>query len=304
MREIRTIVSSSQRFEGDFAKPTDIELAVDDMLAGRALTVNNDATGAICGNADSSFFTAQVESIKGRDARSPYGLTVDPGYFLSLLDLKLINRMARPLFEDLDRFIGRFGATCFVRAPANQDRLIDEDVPGAVISLNENSGKPYVQNWTSEGKDNYTELRRTAEKRGIKHFGITSLNLTGEKEITDPTEIANFARDHGMSLLRDSQAATNGRGQRRLSGSFPIVIADEKGLTLARNKWPGGVLLMKRLLAGYDLRIKPVDDGLGDTLKLDNLEGPELRYALLQRLGWMAVTGDGTNDHKIAANPK
>lgn len=284
--------ADTSRFEGDLAAANDHERAVEAMLRGEALAVDNYVVGALNGDGANPAFAEHVQAVKHREPRRPYGLTIGAEPFLSLLDFNRLAPEDRPLFSDTDRFVSRLGAVAFVRAPAHPARLEEEGVPGTVISyVQTTEGRlPVVQNWTPTGKDNFEAVRALAAQHGINYLAVTSLNLTQEPEITDPAEITAFARENGLALLTDKGAVTAAGNGRILSGSYPIVVADRDGLTLARNRWPGGVSLMQRLLTGYQLHVgESVEPAPGTLPPLEGLAGPELRQAFLAHLGWTAL---------------
>lgn len=278
-------------FRGDLSVPADIDRGAELIASGQAVAVDNDLVYAIWGDAASASFVQTVEVSKGREPGRTFGLSLGAEGFLSLVDRDHVHREAWPLLEDAETFVSRLGALAFVRVPGRPHAL--EEVPRSVISGT--NDKPVVQNWVPEGKTNIEALLRGAEDAGVVHPAVTSLNASGQPEVTSETEALAFAERTRLPILTDRHAR-----QTVLRGSFPIVELTPDGIALTRSRTQCiGSVVMHRLLIDLPLYVPDTTQApVGiDISELETLSGPELRTGLLEKLGWSSMESTISGAH-------
>ena len=273
---------------GDFSESTEVAHFAELMARDMPVAVDNDTVFAIWGNGRSETFKRGVDAAKEREPNRTYGLSIDSEEFLPLVDRDRLPRHIHPLFDDAEVFDGLLGAISFVRVPARRRALEAGNVPSAVISYAADAARtPVIQNWSPAGKHNVHHLLHTAKHLEGDFFAtVTSLNLSKQPEITTLQTADTFSTGR-LPLLTDEHAT------RKLQGSFPIVTADEEGLTIIRTRARGvGTRLLSGLLHGYD-----VHEATETTLnpgrhfeELRGIRGAELRQGLLETLGWSNPT--------------
>lgn len=274
-------------FSGDFSVQEDVYQAAELIAEGAPLAVDNAFVYGVWGNGGSSEFVQAVEAAKGREPGRTFGLSLRAEDFLTIVNHDNIHRDAWPLLEDAEVFVGRLGAMAFVRAPALPQVLEHQGVPESVISHRE--ATPIVQNWAPDGKSNTEVLLQHAEGLGVVFPAVTSLNASGQPEITTEAEAIIFARKTHLPILTDNSA-----DKTTFQGSFPIIELTQNGIALVRTRESCiGHTLMRRLLADMRLYVPnalKAPSGL-DIAGLETLHGPELRLGLLEALGWTATNG-------------
>lgn len=258
-------------------------------LGQAALAVDNDAVHGIVvdGLMPLSPAKERVRDLKGHaaDGQRPYGLIMPHGWFSRLIDYTKIDESARALLQD-PAFVERLGAMTFIRVPANPAALEREEVPACAISADPD-GQRWVQNYDPSGGMLHGLVQAAQEAFEVRYPVITSLNRAGETEITDPRQAGELAKAAGMAYVADPFA------RRRIRGSYPIVAASESGWYLLREGCIGRTVLES--LMGQQLHIppnmQPAKTGyppleMDDVPALAGLQGPDLRDALLEYLGW------------------
>ncbi len=151
------------------------------------------------------------------DLDKPLSILSSASHVLPLVDRERIrNKVASCLLEDLDLFRKTFGAICHVRLPLMK-QVIGTEIPISSVSITDDT--PYVQLLDPSGNPGFSNFVHELELLGTEFLNATSMNLTGESEITDATtaEVFCSAANTPLLLLDPLFLAQD------VVGSFPAV---------------------------------------------------------------------------------
>jgi tRNA A37 threonylcarbamoyladenosine synthetase subunit TsaC/SUA5/YrdC len=278
-----------KNFEGSIYNGEDLRVSAGLIAAGRALAVDNRGlVWAGWGDANNPKFIDEIRSIKKRDARSPFGLTLPSEFALQLVDMSRVSEHIMPLLEP-KTMTERFGGLLFMRLPADETKLSGLQIPEAVTSYN-TLGEPVIQNYDPTGNTPIYDLLKAAytikaeETHEYLLPAVTSLNPSGVDEYMYAGQAIPFAREHNTPILRDPYLEREAKAK----GSFAIIDLTDDYPRLARKGNLDDAILLD-LFEGFDLQIpnnliqrasqaKPYE--LPDEIKKQGLKGAELAEAI------------------------
>jgi hypothetical protein len=265
------------------------------------LVYDNFAVYALSGNADDERVQEYVQMAKGpgRGKKQPLALTVPfTEDVLRTVSLDGIEHSGlRGLLRDGEELTRRIGALSFIRARADMGIKSIEGWPHSVIpEPDEEEPRPNVQIYSPEGLDMTTRVVLAAKRLGAIPV-MTSVNVSKQPESI--TEVAartfiNESRPNPIDLpLFVNQSDEDKPARPR--GSYPALKVLPDRLQLFRPGWLEPSLMYDlfpdvpvELASGGDL-VKvnyPYNVLRRQDLPKDeqNLKGPELRLAILDKL--------------------
>lgn len=223
-----------------------------------------------------------VYRIKGQKrVGRPFSMLLDAPRFVARLDPDQLAPALHDIFLDPDKLAARLGDLCFIRAP------ITAAAAGALpeeLWSRTPDGTFWLQNWV--GCDNAPALMLLEEMaaQGTELPVATSMNVSGQPEIVDQEDGAQFCREHDIPLFLHDPAH---RGH--VQGSYPIISIDHDGVHLLRHgHFPGE--LFRYLLDGLPVTLegaRPATYPLvptHDEATAATLDGPTLRCQIAEAL--------------------
>ncbi len=170
---------------------------------------------------------AEIYRIKGEGRIGrPLAAVLPVERFAALLDPLRIAADVRPIFSDPATLTARLGALALLRAPVRPEAVAA--VPSAMLSQTPD-GTRWIQNCVPAGDEPSMDLARTLIARGVAFPAVTSLNRSGQPEITDRRAAEAFCRAQGIPLML---AGAGRRGP--VCGSFPILEVGSAGVRVLR----------------------------------------------------------------------
>lgn len=213
-------------FTGWLDSAADIERAADYAAEGHAMAVNNYYVYAIWGRGESERFRQAVDMAKGREPGRPYAMTIPFTRFVPYICFDKINPELHSVFENPTELARRLGALAFLRVPG-RERLVEDEIPPRLWSRDKH-GNLILQNYDTIGKDDINYFTQISHEKGVEFMAVTSLNPSGTAELVVAETALPFIRNRKLPLLQD-------RRPRPIScGSYPILAADEIGLSIPR----------------------------------------------------------------------
>jgi tRNA A37 threonylcarbamoyladenosine synthetase subunit TsaC/SUA5/YrdC len=251
-----------------------------------SIILDNGPVFGIWINADNQDELDRVADLKQRRNEQRYATSVSAEAFIERIDPDRIHRELWYLLEDPEVFTSRLGAVAFVRAPGRKNLVEDGELPELAVTPTEEG--PIIQNWVPEGKDDVNRVLAIAAIRGgITNPVVTSLNLTGQPEITDPDKAMEFASTHKLMLALGGTAVRSD-----CEGSFTIIgFTDEPKIPVYR-EGNVGMEIMSRILLEHSLEL--VEGARVSSRPLTVADNPDLERATkvaarqytLEHLGW------------------
>ncbi|MBI2040227.1 hypothetical protein HYT18_04075 [Candidatus Microgenomates bacterium] len=218
----------------------------------------------------------KIWKIKGEGRKGrPVALTIGSEEFVPMIDENALSEKVRNLLYAPD-FKQRVGSLCFIRAPlkASYQNLLPDHAKSF-----EAEGICMIQNWDPHGHDPTEQFLDEARRLGVKHPAVTSMNITGEREIVDQNEGKNFCQDHHIPIfLNDPQAHP------KHLGSYTIFTFGAHGIRLERDGNIPGKFFENIFGMPVDMEVtkKPNYPQLEFPPPLfENLTGSKLREAIL-----------------------
>lgn len=169
----------------------------------------------------------KIWKIKG-EARlgKSFALTLDLEEFVSMIDLDLLPATLQNLIKSED-FKLRVGSLCFIRAPIKAHH--QSSIPPHAKSF-EADGVCMIQNWDAFGHTPTEQFLNEVRKLGVAHPGVTSMNITGQREIVDQKIGGEFCKKYGIPIfLKDPKAHP------KHIGSYTIFTFGREGIKLDRD---------------------------------------------------------------------
>src|SRR5436190_9067813 len=145
----------------------------------------------------------------------PISTTLGADRFVELLDPDQIAPGVRDIFlapRELER---RFGMLCLIRAPIKKSAV--HLLPPEIVSQRAD-GTYWLQNCVMSGSAPVVALVQAMQDAGVSFPAVTSMNLSGQREIVDRDEAEAFSREHGIPLV-----LTGPEQKPEVRGSFPII---------------------------------------------------------------------------------
>lgn len=162
---------------------------------------------------------------EGRVGR-PIALTLGLEEFISMIDIDILPSDVRNLINAPD-FKSQVGSLCFIRAPVKTHH--QKSIPKHAKSF-ESGGICMIQNWDPFGHDPTEEFLKKVKRLGVKHPAVTSMNITGQKEIVDQKKGEAFCKKYGIPIfLKDPNAHP------QHIGSYTIFTFGKNGIRLERD---------------------------------------------------------------------
>lgn len=272
---------ASTMFSGDLALSRHIKAAAQHIASGEVVAIDNDSVWALWGNAADSRYVDTVRRIKGRDPNSRFGLTLPFQAVTQYANLDLIHPKLRALFEKPDTLTGLLGSLAFVRFPVRPDLIAGSLLESTVLSQ-DTQGRPLLQNYDPAGKKNVQMMVEEAMSLGVQLPAASSMNVSGNAEIMEMADAAEFVRDHALNnAYHDSNASRLG------TGSYLILEATASGFCMLRE---GNISndIVRRLLDGLPFDISPLcKRALGRPMTgLEGYVGADLRKAIIEARHW------------------
>ena len=174
-----------------------------------------------------------VFKIKGEQrGRRPFSGIISAERLSKLIDLSRVAPSTRDLLSDPDELGNRIGSLCFIRDPVADS--VAASLPEWVVSQTDD-GTHWVQSWIPDGWATPSILIDAFKNAGVHLPIVTSMNVSGQREIVDMEEGLRFSATHGIALFL-ADPDTPGE----VKGSFPILSVDASGIKLAREgHFPG-----------------------------------------------------------------
>lgn len=229
---------------GSLRNPIDRKKAAVLISQGKPIGAFNRGVCAIWGDGSSPAFTESVSEIKGeKRGHRPLAASLTTKEFVSLLDPNKIPPELHSTFFDADELAARTGSLCFFRGPITEAAAIK--IPNSMVSRVD--GVPVIQNWDSRGHRPTSALLRTVRNLGVRFPAVTSMNMSGEPEITDQGEGVKFAEEANIPFfLLDPD------DQKKAVGSYTIIDVAAEGLRLIREGNIPSELLVELLGTSID----------------------------------------------------
>lgn len=254
-----------------------IEHAALQIAKGKVVAIDNYSVWGLWGDASNELFLHEIKKIKSRDSRRPFALTLPFNDIVQYADLSHMHPGLHHLFTSQDTLKNLLGGIAFVRFPIMESSIDDFPFNKKVLSY-ENSTTPYLQNYDPSGRCDLELLIKKARALGAILPVASSMNISGEHEITSAEDATEFiAKNNISTALYDTNA------QRAGYGSYTILKLNKQGFNLHRE---GNVSndIISRILHEYPFDVsedckrscgKPFD-GFHD------LKGAMLRTAILE----------------------
>ncbi len=231
---------------GSLRNAVDLRQAAGMMRNGLPVGVLGRSVASIWLDAASEEGVAAVYRIKGAQrAGMPLGMVLTADDLPRLIDPDLIAPELRPLFLDGRDLAARLSTLVWIRFPLR--RAAADGLPACLFSTAAD-GTRWGQCWITDLGDAHGVLVAGLTENGVRLIAPTSMNASGEPEIVEAEDAAQFCARHGMSLfLPDPDDA------RAVQGSYPIIEVNREGLRLVREgHFPS--YLLSYLLGGIDLQ--------------------------------------------------
>lgn len=220
--------------------------------------------------------------IKGsKRGRRPFGVVLSAERLGEMIDPNRISPETRSLFLDSAQLSARLGSLSFVRYPVQE--AVARVLPDAALSRDA-QGSPWLQSWLPEGCETTRVWMQQINAHDVELPIVTSMNVSGDPEVVDQDEGADFCEQHGIPLfLGDPESV------KAVSGSFPIVQVDGSGISVARaGHFPSSLFDILLDEWGVDQTdVKPASYPVVETHDRESVAAippDELRRQLIERL--------------------
>ncbi len=219
---------------GSLLKRADRDEAALELAKGEIVGIFNRGVCALWFDGGDPNAIKKVATIKGEGrGGKTIALTLSLDDFVPMIDLENVS-------ENIKRFLlssnlrKKIGSLCFIRAPLK--KKYQKMIPSHAKSYEE--GVCLLQNWDSHGHIPSEQFIKRVRELGVVHPGVTSMNLTGEKEIVDQQEAEEFCKSNNIPIfLKDPTAHPNHKG------SYTIITLGRDGIRLARDgNIPGWII--------------------------------------------------------------
>lgn len=162
---------------------------------------------------------------EGRTGR-PIALTLSFEEFIPLIDTEALHEDVKNLVYSRD-FKQRVGSLCFIRVPLKA--VHQKSLPNHAKSF-ESNGVCMIQNWDAHGHTPTEQFLNEVRKLGVAHPGVTSMNITNQREIVDQKIGEEFCKKHDIPIfLKDPKAHP------QHIGSYTIFTFGRDGIKLERD---------------------------------------------------------------------
>lgn len=187
----------------------------------------------------------KIWAIKGEGRRGkPIALTLSLKELIPMIDLSKLPPDVQKFFSSPD-LKSKIGSLCFIRAPLKDSHF--RLIPDHAKSFD--GGVCMIQNWDSHGHAPTEVFLKKVRQLGVAHPAVTSMNVTGQREIVNQQKGAQFCQDHGIPIfLKDPQAHPFH------IGSYTIFTLGRNGIKLERDGNIPGKLFSKIFGLPIDLK--------------------------------------------------
>ena len=212
---------------GSLLNKPDRDLAASAVAKGEIVGIFNRGVCALWLDGGDLKAVKKIWKIKGEEREGrPIALTLDLEEFISMIDLDLLPAKLQNLIKSKD-FNLQVGSLCFIRAPIKAHHQLS--IPEHAKSFT-SDGVCMIQNWDSFGHDSTEEFLNEVKRRGVKHPAVTSMNITGQKEIVDQKKGEEFCKKYGIPIFLKDPKAHPGH-----IGSYTIFTFGREGIKLDRD---------------------------------------------------------------------
>ena len=217
----------------------------------------------------------KIWAIKGEGRKGkPIALTLSLEELIPMIDLPKLPQSVQKFLSSPD-LKSKIGSLCFIRAPLRDSHF--KLIPDHAKSFD--GGICMIQNWDSHGHTPTELFLKKVRQLGVVHPAVTSMNVTGQREIVNQEEGVQFCQDHGIVIfLKDPQA------QPLHIGSYTILTLERNGIKLERDGNIPGKLFLK--IFGLPIDFKDAKKPNYPQLKFPdtlfkNLTGTKVREIIL-----------------------
>ncbi|MDB5166643.1 MAG: hypothetical protein JWM37_715 [Candidatus Saccharibacteria bacterium] len=287
------IFDESRRIVGSLTNPEDVDLVADRIVNGGVVVgVGNTGVYALAGDGGHPDFGDRLFTIKHRAPSRTMGMFLGAASFVEMVDFDRVEPHVRPLLENPETLENTLGDLAFVRVPLL--RSVQLDLPAQMqkyaVSKRRTDGEhvPFIQSYFAVADTLFAGLAQKMADRKVAFPAISSMNYSGEGEITEREDADEFCADQKIDVLHDV-------GHSPLAfGSCPIYETAPTGLICVRT---GNIsrAVMERVLAPFGSFVgaqEPHVDTppyrslrLSDVPELinDNLYGSDARQAVVEQ---------------------
>lgn len=247
---------------------------------GNPIGSYNRGVCAIWGDGENAQFIKSVADIKGEERNNrPMAASLSTERFAEMLDLSRIPASLHETFVNARGLANATGSLCFFRAPITESAA--RSLPPSLVSRID--GVPIIQNWDPAGHRPTHKLLRAFDHEGIEFPAVTSMNVSGQPEITNQQEGIEFSQAKRIPMfLQDKKDA------QRAVGSYTILGLTDRGLALVREGNIPSELIEKLLGVGIDRSSHTVAKSMQplafDSARIDGVHPRFARIALLSSL--------------------
>ena len=168
-----------------------------------------------------------VYRIKGtRRSGMPLGIVLERDELSRLIDPDLIAPLLRPLFLNGSDLAARLSTLVWIRFPLRPAAATK--LPECLVSSTAD-GTYWGQCWITDEGDSHGILATHLAENGVKLIAPTSMNVSGEPEVVEAEDGAEFCARHGIPLY-----LRNPNDGKAVQGSYPIIEVNSRGVRLVR----------------------------------------------------------------------
>lgn len=209
---------------GDYNNGEDREQAARLVSKGEVIAVFNRGVWALWIDPLKEKAVQRIAEIKGESRNNkPMGTTIPSERLVPLIDQEKLPSKYRSILTNADELRERLGSYAFLRVHVKQEAT--HSLPSKIID----SDGGVIQNWDPTGFYSASHLVQRMEYWGVKYPAITSMNVSGQPEITDPWVGQKFAIKNDIPFIMNDS-----RDQHVAIGSYPIIALTPEGLRLVR----------------------------------------------------------------------
>jgi len=284
----------SNPYIGYLDEPESVDYAINTLETGGVVGVSNTAVFACVSSLSSVEAGQRLFNTKDRRLTRTVGALVTSEQLSDFTDMDRCSPDVRKLLEDPEVINNTVADLAFVRFPIKHSVVAKMSDVALRMMLSHkpegDRGMPYMQGFVSEANTEFKQLEKAMHHKKLPNPVITSMNISGQPEITEPEDAKAFCKERDIPLL------LNRNGRNPVShGSFPIFEATPHGLICVR---VGNIstAVMRRILQpilSYDLdqtsinksHVQALTPSHVPELWQQNLQGKHARDAIInQRL--------------------
>jgi hypothetical protein len=254
--------------------------AADLAKEGQPIGSYNRGVCAIWGDGANPEFPATVAKIKGElRGNRPLAASLSTERFVEMLDLSKVPPSLHDTFLNAKKLADATGSLCFFRAPITDAAA--RTLPPSMVS--EIDGVKIIQNWDAKGHRPTHKLLRAFEHEGIEFPAVTSMNVSGEPEITSQQQGIEFSQVRGIPMFLEDP-----KDPHRAVGSYTILGLSDSGLQLVREGNIPSEVIQKLLGVEIDTSDHTVAKSMKplsfDSTRLEGVDPRFARIAILSSL--------------------